>query len=127
MARHSRTEHERPGPARRPQQTLALLVCVALALALERNLRTFPYVPRELELFAVVLAKAAVLGAGFAGAWALGHSPIDLGVQWPAARGRRLMALAVLAAVVGGVALGQLDAVRAQYPLYEPARSSAAA
>lgn len=117
-----------PRPARPPtRRTLALLVCAALALALERSLRTFPYVPRELELFAVVLAKSAVLAAGVAGAWALGHSPRALGLAWPAPRGRPLMALAVLAAVVGGVALAQLDAVRAHYPLYEPARSSVGA
>ena len=92
-----------PRPARPPtRRTLALLVCAALALALERSLRTFPYVPRELELFAVVLAKSAVLAAGVAGAWALGHSPRALGLAWPAPRGRPLMALAVLAAFLVG-------------------------
>lgn len=113
-----------PGGRPRPRRTLALLACAALALALERSVRTFPYVSPNVELFAVVLTRSAVLAAGFAGAWALGHPPRALGLTWPAPRGRPLMALAVVAAVVGGVALGQLDGVRAHYPLYEPARSS---
>ncbi|HRG96635.1 MAG TPA: CPBP family intramembrane metalloprotease [Polyangiaceae bacterium] len=127
MAPQERTANA-PRPAAPPtRRTLALLACAAIALTLERSVRTFPYVPGELELFAVVLAKSAVLAAGFAGARALGHSPRALGLAWPSPRGRPLMALAVVAAAVGGVALGQLDGVRAHSPLYEPARSSVGA
>lgn len=116
-----------PGGRRRPRRTLGLLACAAVAVALERSLRTFPYGPRDLELFGVVLAKAAALAAGFGGAWALGHPPRALGLAWPARRARPLVALAVVVAVVGGLALGQLDGVRAHYPMYGPARSSAGA
>lgn len=117
-----------PGPALSPppRRTVALLACVALALTLERSVRTFPWVGPHLEVLVVAVVKTAVLVACYVAVRALGHAPRELGLGRPL-RARRLLAAAVGAAALAGMALGQLPQVRAHYPLYEPARSSVAA
>ncbi len=111
--------------ARRAQ--VWLLVAAALALVLERMTRSLPWVAERHELFAVVLAKSALLGASHLAGRLLGRSPGQLGLAWPARSTITLTGAIALGASAGGLALGQLAQVRAHYPLHSPARASAAA